>query len=392
MVVSSSEFQTKVLRRSVAPDEYKLYRAALEWDLTDPIVIETRKDLKSEKSWQDRLQPYHHQVTNLITFCRRLPVTLLADDVGLGKTISAGLVASELIARARVSKILIVCPKLLGPQWRDELKTKFDIPAEIATGKKLIAAEPKDVGAVITTYASARLHLDKIPEDRFQMLVLDEAHKLRNLYGVDPPPQVALRFKEALEKRRFRYVLMLTATPIQNRLWDVYSLVDLLTVARGHQNPFGSEGMFARKFIADNRETARQLKDEAREEFRSIVYGYMSRVRRGDAKLYFPDRVVQLHRVEPTAAELELIRVIAKPVQKLNRLAQISILQALTSSPHALMTQLITMARNGTVPQDFAAAVCSIVGGMKTSAKLKGLATLVDQLMRKNPEHWRMEP
>jgi Helicase conserved C-terminal domain len=93
---------------------------------------------------------------------------------------------------------------------------------------------------------------------------------------------------------------------------------------------------------------------------------------------------------EPTAAELELIRVIAKPVQKLNRLAQISILQALTSSPHALMAQLITMTRNGTVPQDLAAAVCSIVGGMKASAKLKGRATLVDQLMRKNPERWRM--
>jgi superfamily II DNA or RNA helicase len=243
---------------------------------------------------------------------------------------------------------------------------------------------------VITTYASARLHLDKIPEDRFQMLVLDEAHKLRNLYGVDPPPQVALRFKKALEERRFRYVLMLTATPIQNRLWDLYSLVDLLTVARGHQNPFGSEGMFARKFIADNREEARHLKAEAREEFRSIVYGYMSRVRRGDAKLYFPDRVVQLHRVDPTAAELELIRVIAKPIQKLNRLAQISILQALTSSPHALMAQLTTMARNRTVPQDLAATVCSIVGGMMTSAKLKGLGTLIDRLTHENPERWRM--
>jgi hypothetical protein len=108
MAASSSEFQTKILRRGVLPDDYKLYRAALEWDLADPIVIETRKDLKSEKRWQDKLKPYHHQVTNLITFCRRLPVTLLADDVGLGKTISAGLVASELIARARVSKILIV--------------------------------------------------------------------------------------------------------------------------------------------------------------------------------------------------------------------------------------------------------------------------------------------
>jgi superfamily II DNA or RNA helicase len=390
MVASSSEFQTKVLRKNLARDEYKLYRAALEWDLTDPIVIETRKDLKSAKRWQERLEPYHHQVANLITFCRRLPVTLLADDVGLGKTISAGLVASELIARARVSRILIVCPKLLGPQWRDELQGKFDIPAEIATGRKLIDAEPEELGAVITTYASARLHLDKLPEDRFQMLVLDEAHKLRNLYGVDPPPQVALRFKQALEERRFRYVMMLTATPIQNRLWDLYSLVDLLTVARGHENPFGSEGMYARKFIADKRETARQLKPEAREEFRSIVYGYMSRVRRGDAKLYFPDRVVRLHRVAPTPEELELIRVIAKPIQKLNRLAQISILQALTSSPHALMAQLTNMARNGTVPKDLAAAVCSIVGRMKTSAKLNGLGTLIDQLTQKNRERWRM--
>jgi superfamily II DNA or RNA helicase len=295
-----------------------------------------------------------------------------------------------LIARARVSKILIVCPKLLGPQWRDEPQGKFDVPAEIATGQALIDAEPEDVGAVITTYASARLHLDKLPEDRFQMLVLDEAHKLRNLYGVDPPPQVAKRFRKALEERSFRYVLMLTATPIHNRLWDLYSLVDLLTVARGHENPFGSEGMFARKFIADKRETARQLKPEAREEFRSIVYGYMSRVRRGDAKLYFPDRVVQLHRVAPTPEELELIRAIAKPIRKLNRLAQIGILQDLTSSPHALRARLTNMARNGTLPQDLAAAVCSIVDGMKTSAKLKGLGTLIDQLRRKNPDRWPM--
>ncbi|HEY8669607.1 MAG TPA: hypothetical protein VIL63_02105 [Terriglobales bacterium] len=49
MVAVSSEFQTKILRRSVPPEEYKRYRAALEWDLTDPIMIETRKDLKSEK-------------------------------------------------------------------------------------------------------------------------------------------------------------------------------------------------------------------------------------------------------------------------------------------------------------------------------------------------------
>lgn len=388
-MAAAPQFTAKILRRAT-PDEYRVYRAGLEWDLTDPIVIETRDDVKSEARWRDRVEPYHHQITNLITFCRRLPVTLLADDVGLGKTISAGLIASELISRGRLSKILIVCPKLLGPQWQEELLSKFGIESIIATGQELIDADPVAPGAVITTYASARVHLEKLPEDRFQMLILDEAHKLRNLYGVDPPPKVAKRFRHALEQRRFRFVLMLTATPIQNRLWDLYSLVDLLTVARGHENPFGSEGLFARRFIADRRDQARQLKFEAREEFRSIVYGYMSRIRRGDAKLYFPDRVVQMHRVPPTRDELALIDAIAKPIQDLNRLAQISILQALTSSPDALMAQLNNMAKKGTVPQELAAEVRAIVTRMPTSAKLKGLGTLIANLIGQNPERWRL--
>ena len=273
--MTSANFQSRVLRRAQGPDDYRIYRAALEWDLEDPIVIEKREDLKSERRWRERLEPYHHQVTNLITFCRRLPVTLVADDVGLGKTISAGLVMSELIARSRISKVLVVCPKLLGPQWKEELESKFDIPAEVAVGRDLLESEPEDVGAIITTYNSARLYLEQIPADRFQMVVLDEAHKLRNLYGVETPPQVAKKFRAALEARRFRFVLMLTATPIHNRLWDLYSLVDLLTVARGHENPFGSPNAFARKYIADNRENARHLKPEAKDEFRSIVYGYM---------------------------------------------------------------------------------------------------------------------
>lgn len=382
--------QTKILRRARSPGEYAVYRAALEWGLIDPIVIESRDDFKSEFRWKDRLEPFHHQVQNLITFCRRLPVTLLADDVGLGKTISAGLVASELIARNRVAKILVVAPKLLGPQWKDELEAKFDIPGEVVTGSKLSSAEPDEVGAVITTYHSARAHLDKIPNDRFDMLVLDEAHKLRNLYGVDPTPQVAKVFHRTLQQRRFRYVLMLTATPIQNRLWDLYSLVDLLTVARGHENPFGSEGMFARRFIADSRETARILKPDAREDFRKIVYGYMSRVRRGDAHLDFPERKIQLHKVPPSREELALINAIAKPIQKLNRLVQISILQALTSSPHALMAQLQTMARNGTVPVELAVTVQAIVTPMRTSAKLEGLRQLVGTLQQQNPTDWRM--
>jgi hypothetical protein len=262
-MIAASTIQSKILAAARSSDQYALYRAALEWDLTDPIVIESPEDVKSAARWRDRVEPFHHQVTNLITFCRRLPVTLLADDVGLGKTISAGLIMSELIARARLSRALIVAPKLLGPQWKEELEWKFDIPAQVVAGRELLKADPGDLGAVVTTYQSAREYLEKLPADRFQMLILDEAHKLRNLYGVEKPPQVAVRFRKALQERRFPYVLMLTATPIQNRLWDLYSLVDLLTVARGHDNPFGSEGTFVRKFILGDREKARQLKPEA---------------------------------------------------------------------------------------------------------------------------------
>jgi hypothetical protein len=243
MDVQLPKLQTKTLRRATDPSAYKLYRAAQEWDLVDPILIRDRQDLKSEPKWHDHIEPYYHQISNLVTFCRRLPVTLLADDVGLGKTISAGLIASELMARHRVSKILVVCPKLLMPQWKEELETKFAITGVEAVGNELVKAKvPDDGGAIITTYHSARMYPERLGEVGFEMLILDEAHKLRNLYGTNQPPQVAQRFRDALANRMFKYVLMLTATPLQNRLWDIYSLVDLLSIARGHQNPFGSEG------------------------------------------------------------------------------------------------------------------------------------------------------
>src|ERR1700747_575864 len=156
MDVLTPKLQTKNLRRAPDAAAYQLYRAAQEWDLVDPILIKDRQNLKSEHKWRDHIEPYHHQIKNLITFCRRLPVTLLADDVGLGKTISAGLIISELLARARLSKVLIVCPKLLAQQWKEELDAKFGIPSEVAIGRDLVTADPGDVGTVVTTYNSAR--------------------------------------------------------------------------------------------------------------------------------------------------------------------------------------------------------------------------------------------
>src|SRR5438477_2113372 len=98
----------EVLKPASSEAEYNLHLAALEWSLAEPIIITGRADIKSEAQWRGRFEPYEHQVQNLVTFCRRLPVTVLADDVGLGKTISAGLILAELIARKRVNHALLI--------------------------------------------------------------------------------------------------------------------------------------------------------------------------------------------------------------------------------------------------------------------------------------------
>ena len=88
------------LPSATSPRHFALHEAALDWDLADPIIIERAEDIKSRPNWQARgLTPFEQQIQNLMTFCRRLPVILLTDDVGLGKTISAGLILSKPMTR-----------------------------------------------------------------------------------------------------------------------------------------------------------------------------------------------------------------------------------------------------------------------------------------------------
>lgn len=195
------------LQPSNSEEEHALRELALEWSLADPIVIDSAEDVKSKVNWQDTLEPFHHQMRNLMTFCRRLPVSLIADDVGLGKTISAGLILSELMIRNRVSRCLVICPSILGPQWVEELQTKFGITAEFQTGANLDSALNRSTPVVVTTYQSASPRLEKIVPGTFDMLILDEAHKIRNLYGSQKPPKFATRIRDALDERLFRYVV-----------------------------------------------------------------------------------------------------------------------------------------------------------------------------------------
>lgn len=394
MAESKPQVRSKRFRRQRTPEEYRLYLAALEWSLADPIVIASDSDLRSRSRWGGQLQPHPRQIANLLTFSQQVPACLLADETGLDSAISAGLVASELIARKHASKLLIVCSRIMAPEWRHTLEETFRIPAKIVIGSDLPAAIPEGVGAVITTHHSAWLHLEEIPSGRFELLVLDEAdklrHLLRNLRGPEQPAHLPAMFREALEQRKFRNVLMMTARPFQNSLWDVYYLVDLIAAARGHPNPFGSENVFSVKYIADTRAEARQLRPGAYEEFRSILSRYVSRARREDLRLTFPDRVVQPMSVPPNPRERELFDLLAEPIKQLDPAAQSALLFALTSSPNAVSTELDRLAQSFSLSPDVLAAARGLIARMPLTGKLEGLKQIIDRLRLATPENWRL--
>jgi len=373
-------------------EEYMLHLAGIEWSLDSPILIQGEEDLESKRVWRDKLEPFEHQIRNLITFCRRAPVALIADDVGLGKTISAGLILSELMARRKVSRALVVCPKLIVPQWAEELKTKFDIIAYGESGQALVNLMVSKVPVVVTTYQSASRYFDQIRNANFDMLILDEAHKLRNLHGTSQAPKFALTIQDALRDRVFKYVLMLTATPIQNRLWDLYSLVDLLATAKGHENPFGDNGEFAARYLVGGRKSATRLYPGRQKEFRDHLSNYMVRTRRGDANLVFPERQVQMWRAPASDVESQLSSLISELFQEedMNGLAQSSIAVALMSSPQALCKQLRNMANNSTISDEYADSARDYAGTNPRTGKLEALEEVIRQLRKNRPEDWRL--
>ncbi len=386
---SSERVNFESLKPAGGLEEYLLHIAAVEWSLAEPIVIASKDDIKSQANWRDRFEPYHHQVENLIRFCRMLPVTVLADDVGLGKTISAGLVLAELIERKRVARCLVVCPAILGPQWVEEIGSKFGIPGVFATGQELTdVLERSVVPVVVTTYQTVSNRIASIRPDQFDMLILDEAHKLRNLHGTAKPPQMAERIKKSLENRIFKYVMMLTATPIQNRVWDLYSLIDLLTVAKGHRNPLGNPAEFRARYIADS--AGRRLNSYTADEFRSILRQYVARTRREDARLVFPERRVETRKLRGGDVERRMYEIVSDEIGKLNSFAQISLGQAMMSSPQALATQLENMAGKGNISQLAAADVRRLADTNPTTAKLDGLLQLVRELRDKRSTDWRL--
>lgn len=155
---------------------------------------------------------------------------LLADEVGLGKTIEAGLVIAQKWAE-RKRRILIIVPANLRKQWHQELQEKFGVDGQILESasynqaKKAGVRNPFDIGEglVICSYQFASAKADELQMVPWDLAVIDEAHRLRNVYKKSN--KIAKTLKAALAPTS---KVLLTATPLQNSLLELYGLVSIL--------------------------------------------------------------------------------------------------------------------------------------------------------------------
>ena len=196
---------------------------------------------------------------------------VLADEVGLGKTIEAGLVICQYWATGK-RKIIIVCPASLRKQWEAELLDKFGIPSEILDTKNYNAYQREGKNplspkrAIICSYNFAARHKEHILLHAFDLAVIDEAHKMRNVYRSSAKTSAEVR--DALTGVR---KLLLTATPFQNSLMELYGLTSIID-----DRLFGSEKSFRKQYG----------KGENLQELRQRIQKLYTRTLRKDVREY----------------------------------------------------------------------------------------------------------
>jgi SNF2 family DNA or RNA helicase len=218
---------------------------------------------------------------------------LLADEVGLGKTIEACLVLKEYWARGMVRKAVVLAPPSLVSQWKGELTEKFGFAPASPDGaefrrdpERFWTTEP----LVVASIAMARLepHVSALARTPWDMVIVDEAHCLKNRTSAN------WKLVDSLEKR---FMLMLTATPVENSLIELYNLITLLKPGL-----LATETEFRKLYV--NAAKPRAPKNPDR--LRALLAEVMIRNTRSAADVRLPHRVAASVVVTPTVAEAEL--------------------------------------------------------------------------------------
>ena len=304
-------------------------------DLLASTLVDARVDLNP------------HQVEAAL-FAFRSPLSqgvILADEVGLGKTIEAGLVIAQRWAE-RKRHILVITPANLRKQWHQELQDKFSLQALILEAKsykeqrKEGHSSPFDQARVlICSYQFAKTKADDLRRVKWDLVVMDEAHRLRNVYK--PSNVIGKALKDALAHAP---KVLLTATPLQNTLLELYGLVSLVD-----ERVFGDLPSFRDQFGAlNNPDTVAKL--------RSRLQGVCMRTLRRQVQPYisYTKRIPMVEAFTPSQEEQALRDMVADYLRRpaLNalpagqrQLISLVLWKLLASSSYAIGGALGTMAQ-----------------------------------------------
>lgn len=268
---------------------------------------------------------------------------VLADEVGLGKTIEAGLVISQYWAE-RKRRILIICPASLRRQWAQELAEKFNLPTQILDAKTWRTcvnngqANPlaNQCISIMSYHYAARMEAQLMLEP-WDIVVIDEAHKLRNAHRSSNKMGQALR--RALEGSK---KLLLTATPLQNSLMELYGLSTIID-----EQIFGDERSFKQSFV--NNESAlghlkQRLTGFIQRTLRKDVLEYVRYTQRQTLTVPFTPSHAEMTLYEGISALLEKDESYALPKNQ-RHLTGLILRKLLASSSHAVLNTLETIKR-----------------------------------------------
>jgi SNF2 family DNA or RNA helicase len=313
-----------------------------------------------------RFSPFDYQLQAARSALRRMRGrAILADEVGLGKTIEAGLILAELRLRGLADRALVVAPAGLVTQWQEELERKFGVPTVRVgrdSGQEPVAGSADRPVAVASLAAARRDPLKSaLTDDQWDLIIVDEAHRVR-------APRSASG--KLIRELRSRHLLLLTATPVENRLQDLYEIVSL--VAPGL---LGTAAQFRAAHGAGSAAPEHEPRNVAA--LRKRTAEVMIRHRRSEVSVLLPPRLAETLRVEPSGPERDWysdltarVRAEAVTAAPSRRLALRSVAKLAGSSPAAAAP---TLAKVGW--DDLAARA----GALAAPAKV---AVLLDQLKR----------
>jgi SNF2 family DNA or RNA helicase len=238
--------------------------------------------------------PYEHQLAAVRTVLNQMRGrAILADEVGLGKTIEAGIILAELHRRKLVRRVLVLVPPGLVAQWVEELRRKFCLDFVSHDGEAFRGAGPgawRRWERVVASFHTAKRpeHARVIQDIAYDLVIVDEAHHLRSARTM---------LWQFINGLRRTYLLLLTATPVQNDLEELFNLVTLLEPGQ-----LKTLKAFRRDHVA--RGDRRQPKDA--EGLRRLLAGVMVRNRRATTAVGLTRRVARTILVDPDPPEQAL--------------------------------------------------------------------------------------